>query len=225
MMVELDHVFVCTARDAPEADLLVAFGLLEGTPNTHPGQGTANRRFYFRNAMLELVWVEHEDETRSPIVAPTNLWERWRYRETGYSPFGICLRPVASGNAPRTALPFETWPYRPPYLPPGMHIDVATGTSDGEPLLFAAPISRRPDAVAAERRQPLDHPVGVAEITGLRITLPKSTPTSPAVRALQREGPISFDIGEDHLAQFEFDHAAQGRSADFRPALPLRFRW
>jgi len=77
MMVELDHVFVCVAPEAPEADTLAAFGLVEGAPNTHPGQGTANRRFYFRNAMLELVWVEHEDETRSPIVAPTNLWERW----------------------------------------------------------------------------------------------------------------------------------------------------
>jgi hypothetical protein len=220
-MVELDHVFVCVAPEAPEADTLAAFGLVEGTPNTHPGQGTANRRFYFRNAMLELVWVEHEDETRSPIVAPTNLWERWRYRETGFSPFGICLRPVASGNA----LPFETWPYRPPYLPSGMQIDVATGTSKGEPLLFAAPISRRPDSVAAEHRQPLDHPAGFAEITGLRITLPETTVTSPALCAVQREGPISFDLGEDHLAKFEFDHADQERSTDFRPALPLLFRW
>jgi hypothetical protein len=42
---------------------------------------------------------------------------------------------------------------------------------------------------------------------------------------LQGERPISFDIGEDHLAEVEVDHAAQGRSADFRPALPLRFRW
>jgi hypothetical protein len=73
MTVELDRAFVCTALDAPKADLLVAFGLAEGTPNTHPGQGTANRRFYFRNAMLELVWVRDEREARSPLVAPTRL--------------------------------------------------------------------------------------------------------------------------------------------------------
>jgi hypothetical protein len=219
--VELDHMFVCTARGAPEADLLVAFGLLEGTPNTHPGQGTANRRFYFHNAMLELVWVGDEGEVQSPLVAPTNLWERWRYRETGFSPFGVCVRPAASGET----LPFETWSYRPPYLPPGMHIDVATGTSGVEPLLFATPISRRPYAAAAGRRQPLEHPVGFVEITGLRITLPENTATSPAVRDLQGEGPISFGAGEDHLAEVEFDHVAQGRSADFRPALPLRFHW
>jgi len=71
--VELDYVFVCTALDAPEADLLVAFGLAEGPPNTHPGQGTANRRFYFRNALLELGWARDEREARSPLVAPTRV--------------------------------------------------------------------------------------------------------------------------------------------------------
>jgi hypothetical protein len=60
--LEFDHMFICTAVDAPEADLLVAFGLTEGAPNSHPGQGTACRRFFFRNAMLELVWVHNESE-------------------------------------------------------------------------------------------------------------------------------------------------------------------
>ncbi len=225
MTVELDHVFICTALGAPEADLLVAFGLTEGTPNTHPGQGTACRRFFFKNAMLELLWLADEGEAQSPLIAPTRLWERCRYRETGFSPFGICLRPAAPGSRSERSLPFETWSYRPPYLPPGMHIDVAKGTSDGEPFLFAIPMAGRPDAVSGERRQPLDHPRGFAEITGLRITLPKSAPPSPAIGALQQAGQVSFDFGEGHLAEMEFDHGKQGGSADFRPALPLLFRW
>ncbi len=72
-MVALDHVFVCTAVAAPEADRLVAFGLTEGTASSHPGQGTANRRFFFRNAVLELLWVHDEHEARSPVVAPPAL--------------------------------------------------------------------------------------------------------------------------------------------------------
>jgi len=55
MQIELDHLFVCTAPGAPEAERLVQFGLREGPPNQHPGQGTANRRFTFANAMIELV--------------------------------------------------------------------------------------------------------------------------------------------------------------------------
>jgi hypothetical protein len=49
--------------------------LTEGTPNIHPGQGTANRRFFFRNAMLELLWVNDEQFVQGPRAlapAPTN---------------------------------------------------------------------------------------------------------------------------------------------------------
>jgi hypothetical protein len=31
--------------------------------------------------------------------------------------------------------------------------------------------------------------------------------------------------GSEHLAEVEFDHGEQGQSQDFRPTLPLRFRW
>jgi hypothetical protein len=57
MSVELDHIFICTEVGVPEADQLVTFGLTEGSSNLHLGQGTANRRFFFYNAMLELLWV------------------------------------------------------------------------------------------------------------------------------------------------------------------------
>ena len=227
MSVELDHIFICTEVGAPEADQLVAFGLTEGTSNLHPGQGTANRRFFFYNAMLELMWVRDEREVRSPPIAPTRLWERWRYCFTGYSPFGICLRPSVQHAVSwrPAALPFTTWEYRPPYLPPELRIDVATGTAASEPLVFATPFSGRPDTLPEERRQPLVHPKGVVEITGLRITLPRGKPISGVVRALQRAGVVSFESGNDHLAEIEFDHGSQGQSADFRPLLPLRFRW
>ena len=226
MTLELDHMFICTQLGAPEADLLVAFGLTEGTPNSHPGQGTACRRFFFRNVMLELAWVRDEGEVRSPLVAPTRLWERWRYRSTGYSPFGICLRPSTQHAAPQPVLPFATWAYCPPYLPPGLHIDVASETSHDEPWLFATPFGGRPEAkVPAKHRQLLVHPRGFDEITRLHITLPRGRPMSRALRALHRAGVVSFDAGEDHLAEIEFDRASRGQCADFQPDLPLHFRW
>jgi len=69
----LDHLFVCLSRGAPEADNLTRFGLIEGPRNIHPGQGTANRRFFFENAMLELSWVEDPDEAQNEQTAPTKL--------------------------------------------------------------------------------------------------------------------------------------------------------
>ena len=98
MRIELDHLFVCTAAGAPEAEKLLQVGLREGVPNQHPGQGTANRRFDFVNAMIELVWVSDAKEAQSPRARRTLLWERWSGRAVDASPFGICLRPANSGS-------------------------------------------------------------------------------------------------------------------------------
>ncbi len=35
---------------------------------------------------------------------------------------------------------------------------------------------------------------------------------SGAVRELQRTGVVSFETGDDHLAEIEFDHASQARA-------------
>ena len=130
------------------------------------------------------------------------------------------MRTVLAGD-----LPFETWAYRPPYLPPEPHIAVAAGTTANKPMLFVIPFGGRPDAAPVERRQPLDHPAGFGEITALRITLPRPEPISRAARALHEAGLVSFGAGDNHLAEIGFDHGNLDRSADLRPALPLRFRW
>jgi hypothetical protein len=57
------------------------------------------------------------------------------------------------------------------------------------------------------------------------MTLPRREPVSRAVQAVQGAGLTSFGTGSEHLAEIEFDHGSQGQSADFRPVLPLRFRW
>src|SRR5215472_10876439 len=113
MRIELDHVFVCTAPGAAKAEKLIQFGLHEGPPNQHEGQGTANRRFGFANAMLELLWVSDAVEAQSERTRRTLLWERWRGREGNASPFGICFRPADSQD---TGPPFPAWEYRPLYL-------------------------------------------------------------------------------------------------------------
>jgi hypothetical protein len=109
MRYEIDHIFVMTDTGAPDADELQRLEFVEGAPNRHPGQGTANRRFFFDNAMLELVWVENIDEAGSPLVQPLRLLDRWMKRSANSWPFGICLRP-------RDGLPpFKSYDYRPPY--------------------------------------------------------------------------------------------------------------
>ena len=90
------------------------------------GSGTACRRFFFHNAYLELLWVSDEGEARGESVEPLRLWERWRHQRTGFSPFGLALRPH-DGHT-RRALPFDTWAYRPAFSRP-RQIDVAKNSA------------------------------------------------------------------------------------------------
>jgi hypothetical protein len=43
--MEIDHLFICVKPGGSEAKEIAEFGLIEGSANRHPGQGTANRRF------------------------------------------------------------------------------------------------------------------------------------------------------------------------------------
>jgi hypothetical protein len=221
-MYQLDHLFICADVGAPEADALVAFGLTEGEPNVHPGQGTANRRFFFHNAMLELLWVRDPGEAQSAAVRPTRLWERWSQRNAGASPFGVCLRPV---HARAREAPFPAWPYRPPFLPAPHAIHVAEGAPLSEPMWFYLDLVRKPDAAGSPSRAALTHPAGVHEITRVRLTGPDGQDASAAARAVTRTGVVALAQGPEHLLEIGFDGEQRGRSTDFRPALPLVLRW
>ncbi len=216
------NLFVCTAVEAPEAERLITFGLTEGASNKHPGQGTANRRFFFRNAMLELLWVHDAAEAQSDPIRRTQLWERWSGRNSGASPFGICVRPV---SAESVDVSFPAWEYRPPYLPDSVVIHVGEDTPITEPMWFYVSFSRRHDSKQAEERQPLKHPIGFQEITGVQLTSPSAQPLSAVAQTVLRSGLISSRCGSEYLIELSFDGNQQGRSTNFRPFLPLMFHW
>jgi hypothetical protein len=218
--VVFDHAFICTGVGAPGAGKLVDFGLREGTPNQHPGQGTANRRFFFRNAMLELLWVDNAEEARSKQTRNLRLWERWSEAGRGASPFGIVLRPSSRSQS---QVPFPSWQYR-PELMPDLVLKVASGVELAEPIWFYMAGGRRPDEAPPERRQPLEHPVGFHEITGVRLHCPVLE-RAVVTQAMAEAGVISLATGEKNLIELEFDGNKNGNRADFGPDLPLVFRW
>jgi hypothetical protein len=82
---EVDDFFVWADPGGPEAERLVAFGLTEGAPNTRPGQGTACRRFFFRNAYLGLVWVRDPEEAQGEPVGPIRIRSRRAGSLTGWN--------------------------------------------------------------------------------------------------------------------------------------------
>src|SRR5580692_4398006 len=181
MPLAVDHAFICCAHQAPEGDALLRAGFVEGSGNTHLGQGTANRRFFFENFMLELLWVADPTEAMSAQTLPTRLWERWSKRATGTSPFGIVFR--ASGED--LAAPFPTWAYYPSYLPAGLAIQIAEGTGLHEPELFYLPFLKVRGIRASE---PLNHAVPIRRLRGLRVGVQKLRELSAAARVIEEQG-------------------------------------
>ena len=222
MNIDVDHIFICVRSGAPEAEALKAMGLTEGLPNKHPGQGTANRRFFFHNIFIELLWLDDAAEAQSELTRPTMLYERLAASNDETSPFGICFRPAALGG---NKAPFPSWNYKPVYLPSNFEVEIASDIPLSEPMWFFLSFASRPDSAPQERRQPFVHQTGFMEVTSLRIVLPKIKSLSVAARSIIQSEYLSIVEGEHHLFEMGFDHETQGRSHDFRPLLPLLFKW
>jgi len=223
MAFELDHLFICTDIGACEAERLVSFGLVEGTSNTHPGQGTTNRRFFFHNAMLKLLWVHDTQEAKSELIRPTRLWERWTNRKDNTCPFGVGLRPGTSGG---DTVAFSSWAYRPPYL--SDTVSIAVGTNSNvltEPMLFQIPFGKRPDQYATEKAQPLKHRVGLREITRIELVSPTADNPSPEFLAVIDTNQVRVRVAQEYCVELGFDWEVQGHQVDFRPGLPLILSW
>jgi hypothetical protein len=217
MALALDHALIMCSIGAPEGDCLIRRGFVEGSRNVHPGQGTANRRFFFENFMLELVWVDNSLEAQSERTRRTRLWERWAGRDQGASPFGILF--CAEGDVPEPA-PYPTWSYHPSYLPPGDAFEIAEGTRLQEPELFYMPSMRRDRPRGSE---PTNHAAPVGRVLGVAAGVPDMGELSAASRSAQDAGLLTYMESDKPLLEIRFA-AASGDIIDLRPALPLLFR-
>jgi hypothetical protein len=217
----VDHVYIGCTSKAPEGDALLRLGFVEGSPNTHPGQGTANRRFFFENFMLELVWVADAAEARSERTRRTRLWERCQAQHgrvsPQVSPFGIVFR---STSMPAAPAPFVTWSYTPLYLPPDLAMQVADGTTINEPDLFYLPFL---NSGTARRSEPIAHALPIRRIRAVSVGLRGRNALSPASRCAQEHCLVSYFEAPQPLLEILFEGPA-GMCIDLRPALPLVFR-
>ena len=220
--MEIDHIFICTKPKAPEGNLLVDFGLIEGSSNIHPGQGTANRRFFFDNFMLELLWIENEEEVRNERTKPMRLYERCQSTTDNVSPFGIAFRPTTEKEL---SAPFPVWDYRPIYLPEFLKIQVADNTPLSEPMYFYLFFATRQDMVPIDKLEPMDHKVPLKNVTSVKIHIKQDIPLSESANIINQIHYVTIIQGKEHFIELEFDNGKLNQSKDFRPNLPLIFKW
>jgi len=202
--------------------LLKAFGLVEGTSNIHEGQGIANRRFYFHNFMLELLWLENLEEVQSELTKPMRLYERCLLSKNTISPFGIAFRPTMGINE---IVPFPVWDYHPIYLPDFLKIQVADNTPLSEPMYFYLFFATRRDETPVEKRGPMEHKVPLKEVTSVKVHVNKDGKLSELACMLNNLNGLSIEEDKEHFIELEFDNGTLNQSKDFRPDLPLVFKW
>ena len=214
MTMNLDHVFILVEPGAKVADRLLEAGFLEGPINTHPGQGTANRRFYFANGMLEFLWVRDAEEAKNGPGRDLRFPER--AQDSSASPFGLIL--VPSQNDVSADMPFPGWHYQPNYFPApkGFHVG-ANSSNIEEPLCFYFPFHQP----GVPKPQPQRNPQTITDI----ILFTTSIDTQGVLKSVNHSDRLSIRFGHEHLLEITLDHHRSGRSQDYRPEMPLILHW
>ncbi|MEM7772838.1 MAG: VOC family protein [Cyanobacteria bacterium P01_A01_bin.37] len=212
--LKLDHVSILVVPGAKVADRLLESGFQEGPRNTHPGQGTANRRVYFANGMVEFLWVQDADEARTGSGRDLRFPER--SQDPSASPFGAIFVPGTDQVNPE--MPFPGWHYQPDYFPPpkGFHVG-ANSENLMEPLCFYFPF-HDPGVL---RPQPERNSQMITEVV---ISTP-STDTHGVLALASQADRLSMRAGQEHLMKITLNHHELGHTEDYRPVMPLILRW
>jgi hypothetical protein len=123
----------------------------------------------------------------------TKLFERWSAAGRGASPFGIILR---SESWPPAAGPFQSWEYHPETMP-DLVLQIAESAGLEDPMWCYTARGHAPAEASLERRQPLEHPAPLREVTGVHIVCPPLAATS-VTRKMADQEVITLEIARLH---------------------------
>ncbi|MFY7910867.1 MAG: VOC family protein [Emticicia sp.] len=206
--MEIDHIFIFSNTNGSEADKLEEFGFTEGSSRVHPGQGTVNRKFYFENFFLEILWVHNETEIKSDLILPTKLWERANFSNNTYSPLGLCLVNTDDTDA----LFRDATKYQPEYFPEGLKIDVLTNeTNPSLPWTFRLPFK----GDKKKTSEPTEHSNNISRLTKAEFSFLPNDKSANFLKAFENQANISFISQQAPSLILTFDEHRQGKTKIF----------
>lgn len=209
----IDHIFIVSRDMGKEANSLLEAGFLEGSNRVHPGQGTRNRKFYFENFFLEILWENNSEELESVAIQKIGLTDRVRFLKSAFSRFGLGLENTLESDSVFKDCEF----YQPFYFPEGMCFEILTQKENASlPWAFRGP-GKGPKTPYAE---PLDHPNGIRKLTKATFQIPESDFKSQFVIHLRDHTQLQWESAEKVGIKLEFDGGVQKEVLDF-PELDL----
>ncbi len=212
-MNKINHIFIFCDNHDEVAQEFIDFGFVEGSNRVHENQGTRNRKFYFDNFFLEIIWVHNVTEVTNNITAPTKLYERSKYSENVYSPFGLCLNYAVEDNALFT----HAIVYEPTYLPKSMFIEVLT--NEKAPSL---PWTFRWHSAQTDK-QICEEEITKKTLTKVCFGIDKEDKESHYIKHFESDD-IIFEVSEDTSLRLEFNHASENRCYEFL-SVPLSIQY
>lgn len=206
-MKKIHHIFIFTDDKGKVADELIDFGLTEGSNRIHAEQGTANRKFYFNNFYLEILWVYNEAEIKSEQTMPKGLWQRAEFRTNNSSPFGLCLV-----NSDGTENLFKySYKYQPDYFPKGNVIEIIKNENQTDlPWTFRLPFKGQ---VKHENEQK-NHKNGLTVLTKAIFEYQTNT-ENKFLENFKNEKDIQFIQTSRNWLTLIFDNGKQSKKKDF----------
>jgi Glyoxalase-like domain len=203
----IDHIFIFTNDKGKAADDLVEFGFREGSNRVHVGQGTTNRKFYFDNFFLEILWVHNETEIKSEQTKPTGLWQRADHETNRFSPFGLCMV-----NEDDTEKLFENaYKYQPDYFPKGLAIDIIKNDEQADlPWTFRLPFKGQ----KLHDTEPKNHSNQMSVLTKAIFEY-QFSPNNTFLDHFKNEENIQFIQASRNWLTLIFDKGRQGKKQAF----------
>ena len=210
----LDHIFIMTEPGAAIAKELIDIGLVEGTSNTHPGQGTANRRFFLNGFTIEFLYIDDANEAQTGAGKDLKLYQRSRVANA--SPFGIVVRVPEKTQTPA----FPHWLYFPDYFKGVMSFHVGENSEQlEEPLCICMPpqlpkASNIPDELLNSDWT----------LTQVEIDLPVPHP-SPTLQCFEILDGLTLQYNKPHHLALTINDRKSGNEVHLTPRLPVSLFW
>lgn len=202
-----DHIFIFTNDHGKIADQLVEFGFTEGSNRVHIGQGTTNRKFYFDNFFLEILWVHDETEINNELIKPIGLWQRANYLSNEFSPFGLCI----VNNDETDNLFKNAYKYQPTYFPEGMTIDILKNEHQPDfPWTFRLPFKGQ----KKNETEPPNHKNGITQLTKVDFYVENGKDPN-FTQSFAEEQNINFIKSNKIWLNLTFDEGEQGLRKTF----------
>jgi hypothetical protein len=104
-------------------------------------------------------------------------------------------------------------------------MQVAENTPLSEPLYVYLSFAHRQDNVPIEKREPMEHKMPLKEMTSVKIYINQDSALSDASNIIKETQNVSIISSKEHLIELEFDNGMLNNMKDFRPNLPLIFKW